>query len=303
MYCLVELKKENKLDFKRFVRPFFEGQFEKLDEDQSVCGAGATFFGDPVGLALCHNYYENNWNVIIVYVVPKFRNMGIGTALMTNVEAMVSQRDGRKMLFSYQSDNTTRLPVEKVLARRGFPEPLPEVNFYRTEIEKLCDLGWIKKYVLAEALEKSTVFYREYEIFRWAELNDRDRDMLLASRGSIYSRDVSPLEMAEKIDGQLSLGVRHNGDLIGWLVTMKSGDDNLYIKASFLKEEYRGTSLYVVLFSTIMNLQKKAGIPYTTTEVRTDNKRMIRFMNHALADAGYTRTESLSTLKNLAPTL
>lgn len=299
MYCLAELDKENKSAFKRFVRPFFEGQFEKLGEDQSVCGAGATFFGDPVGMALCHNYYENDWNLIIVYVVPKFRNMGIGTALMTKVEAMVSQRDGHRMRFSYRSESPTRSGVEKVLARRGFPEPSPEVNFYRTEIEKLCNLGWIKKYVLAEALEKSTVFYREYEIFRWAELNDRDREMLLAGRGSVYGRDVSPLEMADQIDGQLSLGVRHSGNLIGWLVTMRSGNDTLYIKASFLKEEYRGTSLYLVLFSTIMNLQKRAGIPHTTTEVRADNSRMIRFMDHALADAGYTRTESLASLKCL----
>ncbi|MHB8157171.1 MAG: GNAT family N-acetyltransferase, partial [Desulfocucumaceae bacterium] len=76
MYTLVEIKNENKSAFKKFEGSFYEEYFEKLGNDQSICGAGATFFGDPVGLALCHKYYENDWNVIFVYVVPKFRNMG-----------------------------------------------------------------------------------------------------------------------------------------------------------------------------------------------------------------------------------
>ncbi|MDD2422005.1 MAG: GNAT family N-acetyltransferase [Heliobacteriaceae bacterium] len=281
MYHLSEINLINKAAFAGYVPSRHMHEFGRLGEDDTIHGVGAFLFDKPIGLVMVRRVGERNLAVSWLYVCPRYRNKGVGAALIGALEKMAGPGDGGKISFSYNSDSPFAVQIEALLAKTGFEKPNVSLCFFKTECAAALELGWVKRYVCKDLLERRIAQFGKYELFRWSELKDREKEYLKEIKGRLYPDWFCPLNEEKKNDPFLSLGIRHQDELIGYLVTRREGNDTLYIWRSYLRDEYRGSSLYVTLFSTVLHLQGRAGIRYFMSDIEESNTRTIKFAIHA----------------------
>jgi len=229
LYFLSELNSTNKAAFSGYVPSLHKYSFEQIGEDNSICGLGAFLFDQAIGLALTSQVEQGVWDITWVYVSPRYRNKDVAAALLGELEKIVRQREGNKLIFSYSTDSPFKMQIEALLAGKDFAMPTVSLSFFKLECAAALKLGWVRRYVCKEALEQSTAKFGKYKIFRWAELKDKEKEYLKKIKGRLYPDWFCPLNGEEKNDPQLSLGVRCEEELIGYLVTRRVGDDTLHI--------------------------------------------------------------------------
>ncbi|MTI80388.1 MAG: GNAT family N-acetyltransferase [Firmicutes bacterium] len=285
MFHLAEINQTNKAGFVRFVPSRNMPVFERVGEDAAICAVGAFLIDEPIGLAIAQLIKEHEWVISWIYVTPRYRNKGLGLSMTDEIKKMVLQRNGAKIFFTYSiddnTDNSSGAQIEALLAKACFKKSKSELCYFKTECAEAIKTGWVKRYVCKEALEQRTAKYREYEIFRWGELRDKEKEYLKEIKGQIYPDWFCPLNDEEKNDPSLGLGIRHRDELIGYLVTRRADDDMVHIWRSYLKEQYRTSSIYVTLFATVINLLDKEGIRYFFSDIQESNIRMLKFAIHA----------------------
>ena len=281
MYFLSELNSANKASFSGYVPSLHKHFFLQIGEGSSICGVGAFLFDQAIGLALTRQVKAGVWDIPWVYVSPRYRNKGVAAALLGELEKIVRQREGNKLIISYSTDNPFKMQIEALLTGKDFAVPKVLLSFFKFECAAALKLGWVRRYVCKEALEQRTARFGKYEIFRWAELKDKEKEYLKKIKGRLYPDWFCPLNGEAKNDPLLSLGVRYEGELIGYLVTRRVGGDTLHIWRSYLKDQYRGSPVYVTLFSTLLHLQDRAGIRYLMSDIEDNNIRMLKFAIHA----------------------
>jgi len=281
LYYLSELNSANKAAFSGYVPSLHKHFFEQIGEGSSIFGVGAFLFDKAIGLALTRQVEAGVWDIPWVYVSPRYRNKGVAAALLGELEKTVRQRAGNKLILSYSTDSPFKMQIEALLTGKEFTMPKVSVSYFKIECAAALKLGWVRRYVCKEALEQRTAKFGKYEIFRWAELKDKEKEYLKKIKGRLYPDWFCPLNGEEKNDPLLSLGVRYKDELIGYLVTRRVGDDTLHIWRSYLKDEYRGSPIYVTLFSTVLHLQDCAGIRYTMSDIEDNNIRTLKFAIHA----------------------
>lgn len=301
MYC-IEVVDSRNIDFYRNINPDIASRlFSLIPANVDYNVTLAFFFGQIVGMALVEDSgYKSRWQLKWVFVPPKYRRIGIAKAMLNKLEDEAVKK-GAKMLFTVLQQNASNIdPIQSLLEDSGYEPPKPAFTVYRSLCREICDnIYWIKEYPVKELYESDTVRQGEFELFKWNLLNEEDVRYLNSGVEREFPYWVCPLGRDEHIRKDISIGIRHFGRLIGWVVTEHNGEDELYFRASFIKEEYRGTKLYVMVFATILQLQEREGIKYTTTHVSSDNKRMLRFMGHAFENRFENVSYQVRMVKNL----
>jgi GNAT superfamily N-acetyltransferase len=196
--------------------PAYRPLLARLGTDPSIVAVGATRFDRPVGLALAQR--PQGWNaaaVLSVYVRPGYRRAGLGTDLLAALEGQLQASGCQWAYATYLSDSPGIEAFEAVLRRREWAAPVCRLVIHRGTAASMESAPWLSRYRLPP----------ELTIFPWRDLTPEDRQAILdrQARRPWYSEELSPFFEEENIEYMNSLGLRHQGQVIGWMITHRTG--------------------------------------------------------------------------------
>lgn len=270
------------------------------DTDFAYCAALAFFPGQAVGVVLARDtQYKARWELPLLYVHPKFRRLGIGKALVLSLDNPVAERKASLLATTFRPDTPMGESMRPLLESAGYELHDQTIKIYRTKASDLTEnIGWIKELALKELYNQDSVQLGEYELFKWSHLHDADANYIEEHKDT-YPFWAYPLRGQKHLRQDLSIGIRHRGKMIGWVLTVQEGLDVLRFSLSFMHEQHRGSPLFLAVYATILQLQVQAGISYMKTSILSGNRPMISFIENAFECKALSEYQEIRMIKNL----
>jgi GNAT superfamily N-acetyltransferase len=180
---------------------------------QETVGVVAFTEGKPCGLALAQLCWSGTpAEVLSVFVERSRRGQGIGGQLLARITDLLKEQNEPLVLARYPRGRESTPAVEYLLANQGWGEPRPHLLLFR--------VGKLSLGVLHAPWMQPRPLPTGFTLFEWAQ--STEADLAVAAE---YHQDpdfppgVTPFREEDSIDPRISLGLREQGRLVGWLVT------------------------------------------------------------------------------------
>lgn len=289
MLIIQVLERSSLLPYLLLVKPGMRQFVRDAKEDDSLLVLGASFWGEPAGVAVALQE-EKAARLLDLYVLPAYRRSGIGAALLSAMQAQLVQRGVAQLQAIYRPNEHTPF-FERLLAALGWVTPVLRRKVFWSR----CAVAfgpWVDRYR----------FRPPYELFSWPELTQRER-LLLAERSQTgwYPPALSPFYRPDDFwDPQSSIGLRYNGQVVGWCLTVREKPDQMLVDILFVDPPLQGLGRGFMLVGEVMRRYCASGGDYAYWRVMPDNEPMLRWsrraFQNALADE-YDEWYSEKTLK------
>lgn len=247
-------------------------------ESQSNTGQiilGASFWGQPAGAAVLHTQGMAG-QLTDLYVLPAYRKAGIGAALLAAVEEEAVRAGAGKIHALYRPDEHTSV-FKRILARRGWTPPsLQSLVFWTKRELDALSLPWVQKYH----------FRPPYEVIPWPDVTAAERAHI-ARRGEEgwYASDLNPFARpVEAWDPETSLGLRHNGEMVGWVLTVREAPLQLLIEILFVDPPLQRLGKGFMLIGEVTRRCWQIGMEDMYWRASPDNEPMVRWSRKAFPD-------------------
>jgi len=205
-------------------------------------GAVALDERGPVGLALVETGSPRDPDTAQLFslaVVPGHRRRGLGGALSAAAERLARDAGALAIEGAYRTSWRSRRAIEALLAGRGWSAPETRMVLARGET------AFARAYLRAPAPELPP----EAEIFTWEELTAAERERILERQREDpwFPAILTPFQEEPRLEPTISVGLRWQGEVAGWLICHRVAFDTLQYSASFVREDLRGRGLGAAL--------------------------------------------------------
>jgi uncharacterized protein (TIGR03032 family) len=234
--------------------------------------------------------------VVSFVVRSELRRRGLGKLLLAGVEAELARRGLPAVDLAFRDTWASAGAMRALLAARGWSEPRTQVLMAQTDTRILA-LPWLDPRPLPPG----------YEIFPWGELTAEERREIVRrqQRAPWYPEALSPFQLEERIDLEVSVGVRrHAGGesrVIGWLLAHRAKPDVVQYTTLFVEEGHAKLGRGLPLIAAAARRQDAAGLPRAIFMVQAGNPEMRRLVERRLAPYLTERAELLRSSKRILP--
>ncbi len=266
------------------------------EDDAAQIVLGATFWGQPAGVAIAYRGADSA-RLLDIYVLPSYRQAGIGRALLAAVEE-ACRLAGKSRVQALYCPNEQTPAFEALLVKEGWAAPLVRSRVYWTSCSAGYD-GWAQRYR----------FRAPYEPVLWAEISEAERQVIARrGEGGWYPPHLDPLTRPTgDWDPKTSLGLRYKGEVVGWLLTLREAPDQIRVEIMFvdppLQRLGRGILLICEMIRRYCNDGEYAGGCNEHCYWRVDaaNEGMIRWSQRSFPGRFTDEYEEWYTEKILDP--
>lgn len=239
----------------------------------------------PVGLIVTeYPAPEDAARVLSWYVAPPSRGRGIGSALLAQMEQTAARLGATRLEIAFRADLPDARAIERILGRRGWAVPCPWMLIFTTTMDRMAQVPW-----LARSRPP-----RGYEIFSWSELSAADRAHIIESqkRRRWYPEVLSPFQHEDRIESINSLGLRHHGEIVGWLITHRTAPDTVQYTAHFVRRDLQRLGRGLPLIAEALRRQIASGVPKGLCQVEAKRRSMLDYIQRRF-DPYVTSTHEL----------
>jgi len=191
----------------------------------------------PVGLAVVEPAPEpgGTAQLLSLRVLPGHRRRGLGRALLAGAEDLAAAAGSGVLEGSYRTSWRSRAAVEALIAARGWSPPETRLLLARGETATARPL----------IARPAPPLPPEAELFGWEELAPAEREDLLASqRGDPWFPAIlTPFQDEPRLEPGMSVGLRWNGRVAGWLTMHRVAFDTVQYSTFFLRSDLRRLGL------------------------------------------------------------
>jgi len=293
MYQLLNLDKKTAVDYQLLTYPIYRPILRNLASDSSLIAIGVQLHSQPVGLVLAQLYPgENCGELLSLFVIPEYRQQGLGKVLLTQMEEELNHRRCSQVGLVYLPNATTPA-LERILEQRHWFSPQPRMLVCRSTTTHLQEIPWLNLHHLLPPT---------YEIFPWTKLTRRERKTIQKQQtGSLSYPDIlSPFNEEHLMEPVNSLGLRCQGEVVGWMITHRVAVDTIRYTSLFVKKELQSIGRALPLLATAIKLQLEN--PEATKAICTvtvDNAPMVKFAQRRLFPYLSDLRQSMGTFKSL----
>jgi arsenite methyltransferase len=274
--------------FTLMVRPGLRRDLLKVGADPNLLALGASFWGQPAGVALVHTGDEAA-HLLDLYVLPAYRGAGIGTALLAGVEEAAQGFGIAKLHALYRPDEHT-LAFERVLKKRGWDSPtLNHIVFWTTREQDALSLEWVQE----------LRFEPPYEVVPWPDVTQADLDAIakLGEEGR-YPPSLSPFARPKEAwDGETSFVLRHEGSVAGWVCALREKPLQLLIDILYVYPPRQ--RLGKMLIGEVTRRCWQIGMEDMYWRVAPDNAPMLEWSRRSFPDRILDEFEEWTSEKTL----
>lgn len=286
------LDAESSCEYEDLTHPSITRHWQATQQYGELLGIAASLGEEIVGLAIVElDTQSGKAGILSLFVVPKHRGQGIGTHLIQQLETKLIAMGCTRVQLSYQATEITQTALEPILQRQGWKLPKVSLILVKAEAERIPEIPWFKKYKLP----------KDFVIFPWQELTEEERQQLQQGQEEKpwYQQGLSPFLDEAIVEPINSLGLRYQGEVVGWLVTHRVAPDTLRYTSMFVEKRWQRLGRGIVLMAESLQRQYDRAIPYYAYAVSSRNPPMLEFVDRHLKPYMSWIAESKTTHKRL----
>jgi N-acetylglutamate synthase-like GNAT family acetyltransferase len=292
MYLLAQLSGVSASQYAAMTFPSYQFILQTSNLADSIIAIGASINQTPIALVLAETYPQEKTAIILsIFVKPEYRNQGIATDLLIHLEQSLRERGYQAVELVYTTGKSTTPALEHLLDKCGWNQPQLRLLIGKATSEQMIEAPWLYKYSLPE----------DFTIFPWPDLTEAERTAILEKqeKQAWYPDNLSPFVQEQEIEPLNSLGLRHQGQVVGWMVTHRIAPDTIRYTRLFVKQELQKMGRAIPLLAESIKLQCSTDIPYGIWTIQQDNLGMLNFMKRRMAPYLSSLQESRGVLKTL----
>jgi uncharacterized protein (TIGR03032 family) len=249
--------------------------------------------GEPLALAVAEVRARGDVvEVVSLFVRPEARRRGLAGRLLAALEREAARRGAERIDLAFRSTQPGAPAVRRLLAARGWSQPAPRLR-----------LGKVDARLAGAAALRPRALPAGYEVFPWSDLAPAERRELIErqQRAEWFPPALSPFQMEERLEPALSLGLRHEGRVVGWLIAHRVGEDLVQCTSLFVEAGHRRAGPGVALLAAGVERFLASGIPRAIFMVEVSNPAMLRFFERRLRPHLAAEAELLGASLALRP--
>ena len=272
MYQIIRLDNLGKLFLyqtltHRELRPYLQSQ----ELGKTIIAIGASKGSNPVGLAFAEfNQKTKCAELLSIFVLPSHRRCGIGTALLSFLEQELLLKDCNKIELDCKTNKLTTPALKLLLRKFNWSELKPSLVECIAN-DKMLNAPWLyNKYR----------FPSKMNIFPWGEITSQERFVIEQTQQEKpwINRELIPPKEGENFEPINSLGLRYQGQVVGWIITERIHSDTIFYKSMFVRKNLQKKGLGIALVVNAIQRQAKAKVPLGVWQVFLDNLPMLNFV-------------------------
>jgi GNAT superfamily N-acetyltransferase len=274
MYDYLVLDRQNAPAYKHLTYHWFQDRLNLLSAQVTTIAIGAAFQGQPVGLVLVEYLKDRKRaDILSLVVAPEHRQQGIGTALLIQIEQLLTGSGCQQIDFIYPLNLMTPI-IERMLDRQNWSPASAHSLRCLTNLETIEQAPFLNRYT----------FPQKFTIFPWSELPDLERSKIeQKDNGLNYPDELCPFRSG-RIEAPSSIGVRERDEVIGWSIVEQLSPNCVGYSSLFVKPEYRSIGLGLHLLVASINRQiVDRSVTGGLFIVLQENAAMTKFMTRHLA--------------------
>jgi len=258
--------------------------------DAGRIAMGLTDAGHAAGLALAEFAAEGEVVLRSIFVAEPLRRQGHGAALLAAVERSAREAGSTKLSAVWMAGQASSATLERLLDRQGWEPSQLRMHVLTSDLASIDRSRWLARARLEPG----------YELFPWTELTAQERGALLARQAADpIAPDVWPFSSSPDIEPRSSLGVRHRGEVVGWVVNHPYDATTVRFTCSYMYDELQGRARLVAAYAASINRCREAGITKAIWTVPVSFPRMIAFSRRHLVPYATSLTETRGSTKRL----
>ncbi len=228
----------------------------------AIYAIGATHQDKPVGIALATLRTAMGHALLLsLYVEPDFRNRKIASQLLSQFEVILLELECQLISHIYASDHPTTPYLEKILKKLDWSDGVPfsfRCHFQALEFHP----QW---------LHRKYRFPKGFELFLWKHLTLKERKQInYQLENERIPPSVSPFHRESTIEPINSLGIRKDGEVIGWMIVNRIDHETLQYSSLFIQRDYQFLGFSVYMLAASILLQQKAMIEKSIMDVNLE---------------------------------
>lgn len=252
---------------------------------------GLTHADEPAGLGLVELEPNGDTRLRSLYVAEALRGRGLAAALLEALEAAGRAAGRAEITAVWMAGQPSTAAVERVLAKRGWEPPAPRMHVLRSNLESIDRARWMTRARLDPA----------FETFLWKDLTAAERAAVERRQETHpVSREVYPFNFSPAIEPHSSLGVRHQGEVVGWVVNHRYDEKTARFTCSYLRDELQGRGRLVAVYAESINRLRPIGFTDAIWTIPVEFPGMVAFMVRHLIPYATEVTETRGSRKALA---
>jgi GNAT superfamily N-acetyltransferase len=296
MYTFNVLHDSTAITYQKLTFPSYGSLLGAVESNQSTIAIGASYLGQPVGLVLAEIIPDDSLTVelLSIFVDPSHRLAGIGTELFKVLAATLREKNCTKVKLVYTTGKLTTPILEHLLAKSNWSSPQTLRLVCKGIAQRVLEAPWMNKY---SQLPSS------YSLFPWTEITPEERETIEQTQQAQpwIPEDLIPFpyEQEENFEPLNSLGLRYQGQVVGWVINHRIAPDTIRYTCSFVRKDLQKMGRIITLYAEASKLQLQENIPYGLWIVPTVHEAMFNFIQHRLAPYLISVSESRGTVKFL----
>ena len=290
MYTLTKLNQVTAAKYRGLTFPSFQSKFTLIPQGLAIA-IGAEFLNRPVGLVLAGiDFRHHTAEVLSVLVLEPYQRMGIGTSLLIALEQELSQRNCTEVRIVYVTGEPMIAALEHLLKKLHWSAPIPRQLVCKCD-RKMLEAPWLYKYQLPA----------EFEVFPWLEITLEERVALQQQQEAQVwiPNDLIPFKHEQNLEPLNSLGLRYQGQVVGWVITHRIAPDIIRYTCSFVRQDLQKMGRIIPLYVKAIQLQVKANIFQAIWTVPLGHISMIHFVKKRMAPYLTSLEETRGSFKSL----
>ena len=217
---------------------------------------------------------ESMANVIALEIDQKLAGSGLEEVLLGTVEKKLREKNYHTLTFDciFQENE----PVSKAFLSRdeGWGEGELLSHILTSKLQGISREAWVTKHRLPKG----------FEFFSWDELTTGEKEYIETGCDQWYPSKLSPLQEAHMMNAQLSVGLRYQGSVVGWMIVQRTAKNMVLFKTQFIRDEFRSLGRGVFLIAEgIRRTSRVEGMDYGMFVVEKENNDMLHFTNRHFA--------------------
>lgn len=271
------INQDNFNQYQKFTFPRYRHAFSGPDLKERYFGIGIFEERTPLGLILgqLDSKYPHKMDILSVFVIADYRKKGLATMLFYQFEAEVKRQGFKSITIKYIDNRESIQYIEKILARLGWYQP--EVNDYIYKC-RIADFkhDWFGRFQLKKS----------FSICDLTGLTGMERSYLRKGCGVWYPKGLSPFAEEEKIIPEMTLFLKHQGEIIGWFSVFQASVETLAYRSVFVKQKFQGTGVMIPLMVKVSRIHLKAmeRYPYAAFQVSVTNRKMEKIIKKSVKE-------------------
>lgn len=295
MYTIALLNSQTATKYQYLTFPSYQKHLSQIGS--KIIAIGASLIQQPIGLALAQIESESEGRVakvLSLFVKQRYRNSGIATALMAELEAQLLAKGCNKVKLVYMSGKPSTPILEKLLTKLNWQQSRSRMLVCRSTTAKIATAPWLQKYRLASA----------YTLLPWIDLVPQSKQKIVQqqSQKKWYPETLSPFKQQHQLEPLNSLCLLYRGDVVGWMITHRIDPTTIRYTSLFIREDLQKVGRAIPMLAAAIARQVESEVVNGIWTVELDNDRMLQFVKRRLAPYLTSLTETRSREKLLVST-